>query len=222
MISPDCAGLDKVRLHYDFPAVNCIICKEKKKYFHLFSKSCGWRMLPRDIVPAQICHWFFLILLSSFKSCDVALASSTESLLFLFFNMRCSQRKVTASYSNSFLKKKSINVESVMPPECYPEAKPSRRKFLLNRMHCAVTWLFNTTIETMQRQIAGGHLNCFEYTCNQKWRGAAMLNICWSTKSMHFLDLIKKKDCEFRNTYVKESINPFPKQIFTLSLILVI
>lgn len=106
MISPDCAGLDKVRLHYDFPAVNCIICKEKKKYFHLFSKSCGWRMLPRDIVPAQICHWFFLILLSSFKSCDVALASSTESLLFLFFNMRCSQRKVTASYSNSFFKKK--------------------------------------------------------------------------------------------------------------------
>lgn len=39
MISPDCAGLDKVRLHYDFPAVNCIICKEKKSISICFLKA---------------------------------------------------------------------------------------------------------------------------------------------------------------------------------------
>lgn len=222
MISPDCAGLDKVRLHYDFPAVNCIICKEKKSISICFLKAvveecCQEILFQLKYVTDSF--WFFypplravmLLWLAARNHC--CFSSSTWDAL---------KGKSQPHIAILFFKKKSINVESVMPPECYPEAKPSRRKFLLNRMHCAVTWLFNTTIETMQRRIAGGHLNCFEYTCNQKWRGAAMLNICWSTKSMHFLDFIKKKDCEFRNTYVKESINPFPKQIFTLSLILVI
>lgn len=44
-------------LQCGFPAVQCRVWQEN--IFHLAFKNKGQGILPKDIFPAQICHWFF-------------------------------------------------------------------------------------------------------------------------------------------------------------------